>query len=175
MEEKQQTNSLLQTTGSTTNPIEEKVVQPIVPQTTPAEEIVVPQTTSVEETVVPQTTSVEETVVPQTTSVEKTVVPQTTSVEETVVPQTTSVEKTVVPQTTSVEETVVPQTTSVEERLALQSVISENIIEEITEKKVEKEFCLESAGDRLGTLMGVPRYQKKLYRGGYDQKKKISE
>ena len=73
MEEKQQTNSLLQTTGSTTNPIEEKVVQPIVPQTTPAEEI------------------------------------------------------------------VVPQTTSVEERLALQSVISENIIEEITEKKVEKE------------------------------------
>jgi hypothetical protein len=110
-----------------------------VPQTTSVEETVVPQTTSVEETVVPQTTSVEETVVPQTTSVEETVVPQTTSVEETVVPQTTSVEETVVPQTTSVEKTVVPQTTSVEERLVLQSVISENIIEEITEKTVEKE------------------------------------
>ena len=37
---------------------------------------------------------------------------------------------------------------------------------------MKKKLFPKSAGDRLGTLMGVPRYQKKIYRGGYDQKKK---
>ena len=40
---------------------------------------------------------------------------------------------------------------------------------------MKKKLFPKSLGDALGTFLDQQRYQKKLYRGGYDQKKIFSQ